>query len=215
MPKYTVDEIYVWATKIRPISSYQEVEYIESSWTQRINTWVKPTQSHWFECKFNLTQVSGDWNIMMTSNGAYNYRFWYWAYNLDQWQVWDGVTGTPYWNTGKYPSLNTDYISLYNVNNSHKWTLNGEDIYTFQAIWTIPYSLTWNIFCQTLWSDTTFVRYWSFKLYYMKITEWTTLVRDFVPCYRKPDWEIWLYDRVNEQFYTNSWTWTFTKWPDV
>lgn len=196
-------------------AEYQEVEYIESSWTQRINTGIKPTQNHWFECKFNLTQTSGDWNIMMTSDSSYNYRFWYWGYNTQNWQVWDWVTQIRYNYTSNPPSPNTDYISLYNVNNSKKWNLNGVDVYTFPTIWTIPYSLTWNIFCQTLWNEWFFVRHWSFKLYYMKITEDTTLVRDFVPCYRKLDNVIWLYDLVNDVFYTNSGSWTFTKWQDV
>jgi hypothetical protein len=39
--------------------------------------------------------------------------------------------------------------------------------------------------------------------------------RDMIPCYRIADWEIWMYDVVNGVFYTNSWSWTFTKWPDV
>ena len=55
----------------------------------------------------------------------------------------------------------------------------------------------------------------NFDLSYCKIYENWTLIRDFVPCYRKSDNVIWLYDLVNNQFYTNSWSWTFTKWPDV
>lgn len=53
------------------------------------------------------------------------------------------------------------------------------------------------------------------RWYYVKIREWETMVRDLVPCYRYADWVIWMYDKVNDVFYTNSWTWTFTKWPDV
>ena len=41
------------------------------------------------------------------------------------------------------------------------------------------------------------------------------LVRDFIPCYRKSDNVAWLYDLVNNIFYTNSGTWTFTVWPNV
>jgi hypothetical protein len=52
-------------------------------------------------------------------------------------------------------------------------------------------------------------------VYSFKIYSNNDLVRDFVPCCRTSDDAIWLYDKVNDVFYTNSWTWTFTKWPDV
>lgn len=53
------------------------------------------------------------------------------------------------------------------------------------------------------------------RLYSCKIKQGDNLYFDFVPCYRKSDNEIWLYDRVGKQFYTNAWTGTFIKWPDV
>jgi hypothetical protein len=37
------------------------------------------------------------------------------------------------------------------------------------------------------------------------------LVRDFIPCYRKSDNEIGLYDVVNGVFYANAGSGTFTK----
>jgi hypothetical protein len=62
------------------------------------------------------------------------------------------------------------------------------------------------------WVDS---RKFSWKLWYFKISESWTLVRDFVPCYRKSDSVIWMYDLVGKQFYTNAGSWTFTKWPNV
>jgi hypothetical protein len=53
------------------------------------------------------------------------------------------------------------------------------------------------------------------RWYYVKIWQWNAQVRDLVPCYRKSDSVIWMYDTVNDVFYTNDWSWTFTKWPDV
>ena len=41
------------------------------------------------------------------------------------------------------------------------------------------------------------------------------LLRNFVPCYRKSDGEIGMYDLVNGVFYTNSGSGTFTKGEDV
>ena len=42
-----------------------------------------------------------------------------------------------------------------------------------------------------------------------------TLVRDLIPCYRIADNEIGMYDIVNDVFYTNAGTGTFTKGADV
>ena len=53
------------------------------------------------------------------------------------------------------------------------------------------------------------------KLYYCKIYDNNTLVRDFIPCYRKSDNVIGLYDKVNNVFYTNSGTGTFLKGADA
>ena len=53
------------------------------------------------------------------------------------------------------------------------------------------------------------------KLYSMKLYEDSIIVRDFIPCYRKSDGEIGLYDLVNNVFYTNKGTGTFLKGENV
>lgn len=53
------------------------------------------------------------------------------------------------------------------------------------------------------------------KIWGMKMTKDSILVRNFIPCYRKSDNEIGMYDLVNNQFYSNAGTGTFTKGPDV
>ena len=53
------------------------------------------------------------------------------------------------------------------------------------------------------------------KLYYCKIWDDETLVRDFIPCYRKADNVVGMYDLVNRVFYTNAGTGEFIKGPDV
>ena len=48
------------------------------------------------------------------------------------------------------------------------------------------------------------------KLFYCKMYENDILIRDFIPCYRNSDNEVGLYDLVNNVFYTNQGTGTFT-----
>jgi hypothetical protein len=53
------------------------------------------------------------------------------------------------------------------------------------------------------------------QIYGCKIYEGTELIRDFVPCYRKSDNVIGLYDLANNEFYTNNGTGEFIKGADV
>ena len=54
------------------------------------------------------------------------------------------------------------------------------------------------------------------KLYKLDIyDENGTHIYDLVPCYRKSDSVIWMYDIINDVFYTNEGSGTFTKWSDV
>ena len=59
---------------------------------------------------------------------------------------------------------------------------------------------------------------WNNRLRYFYIEFYDnndTLVRNFIPCYRKSDTEIGLYDLVNDVFYTNAGSGTFIKGNDV
>ena len=62
----------------------------------------------------------------------------------------------------------------------------------------------------TIDSGNTYVR-----IYYFKVYEDGALVRDFIPCYRKSDGEIGLYDKVEKKFYANSGTGVFLKGNDL
>lgn len=55
----------------------------------------------------------------------------------------------------------------------------------------------------------------SLKLYELKIYDNGSLVRNYVPCYRKSDNEIGVYDLVNGVFYTNQGTGTFVKGKNI
>lgn len=53
------------------------------------------------------------------------------------------------------------------------------------------------------------------KLKYLKVDDGSTVVLDLIPCYRKSDNEIGMYDLVSKTFFTNQGTGTFTKGADV
>lgn len=53
------------------------------------------------------------------------------------------------------------------------------------------------------------------NIYGARITQGSEIVREYIPCYRKSDGEIGLYETFTGQFLTNAGTGTFTKGADV
>lgn len=53
------------------------------------------------------------------------------------------------------------------------------------------------------------------RYYYLKMWLDDVLVRDYIPCYRKSDGEIGMYDLVSNSFFTNAGSSTFEKGDDV
>lgn len=213
--------IYLWETKETHNlpSEYQEVEYIDSngSWSSiswpYINTWYSWTTNNG-EVKFKYRPLAfGNAYYIDRFGGAYmnNNRAFalYICYSSPYVWLWGNDIQLT-WNTF---SVGTDYEFDITANNwNANISINGVNR-TETYSWSIGNNYIYSIFA---WHETNGFEYrCSARLYYFKMYEWWTLVRDFVPCYRKQDTEIWLYDLVNDQFYANAWTWTFTKWPDV
>lgn len=184
-------------------AEYQEVEYIESngSWGnwQYINPWISIESwvSMWIEADFEWNNTSSraeaDLYSVYTSN--WYIQNWFWENPLRFNCNFNWCTNTSYTWTPSTVSQNTRFL--------------------YEAEWTPGWSdATW---CYLLaqQENNNWVWFLSAKLYSVKLYKNNQLVRDFVPCYRKSDTEIWMYDIVNDTFYTNSWTWTFTKGSDV
>lgn len=182
---------------------YQEVEYIWVSWQswQYISTWV--AVKNWLEFDLQIKQ-----NTAYTNNVAI---FW----NLRSASaiflyVYQSHYRLHYgWSTIDWSSISNDKITI----NVKPDSLTIDWVTTSVTHWSTFNSWYMNIWRANWWDPTNLQ--WMFDLYSMQIKDNWTLVRDFVPCYRKQDTVIWLYDLVNDQFYTNAGSWTFTKWPDA
>lgn len=197
----TINLIY----KARDIynNDYKEVEYIQSSWTQWINTWITPTINTKSQIKF--VNLEASWYSIY---GFYNnddnrdYRL----FNYNSSRLYFDIWGSRSIWVSEILSQNVLYeFELWNryVKDLVWWRtiVSWSTVSSFTANWTI--TLNGNANCSKN------------KWYYVKIYENWTMVRNLVPCYRKRDSVIWMYDIVNNVFYTNSWTWTFIKWPDI
>ena len=205
--------VYMPYTKLP--STYQEVEYIQSNGTQYIDTWVYVNPDYTIEMKFEITS-SVRYNTFFGTRTNWQQRY--------VWRTENIKNGIFYIQRSK---RYTD-----NSYESYEWNFNVNQIYTLkmnQELY-IDWSLKKTFSAST--SSTPFdtplalfaLRYdlttaWDFfywKIYYCKLwDDSNNLIRDFVPCYRKSDNVIWLYDLVNNQFYTNSWSWTFSKGDDI
>ena len=204
-------------------STYQEVEWIKSSWTQYINTGYIPTIYDEVETKFSTETTNWDTNLYWSRYMQNGYS------NKQDFTIWIN-TASWKWIAVHYPKTQTTDCTdtwwiftsdIINTARELKITpqndyVDGTNLYTFNVSRT-PYAWVDEtyLFAQNEYDWEWLKNRGKFTLYYFKISANWTPIRDFVPCYRIADGVIWLYDLIWGQFYTNSWTGTFTKWPDV
>ena len=201
--------VYLWEL-------YKEVEYIQSSWTQYIDTWYTLSSNSSIETKLSI--VSWVWNYDM-QYGSYG-------------TSWDKPSMFMQRN---YPDNNKLRVITYSNGYSDRKYIDSINNLVFNTDYNIVHTNTsfiinWvsqgTMSATTYTCDKTAYIFWvhtkrwigwpsAMKLYSFKIYESWTLVRDFVPCYRVSDNVIWLFDKVWNKFYTNAGTGSFTKWNDV
>lgn len=185
-------------------SAYKEVEWIQNSWTQRINTWLYPSSNMTVQMKFINTAYW--WMNLFWYNNAETDSFRFFRAN--------DTTYLDYWSWNNYNRISWTYItSTSDIYEVEFWNRYVKDIPTdtIKFSWTAVSFWEKSMNAYIFWNRDNTPDY--MKLYYCKIYVSWTLVRDYVPCYRKSDNVTWMYDLVNDQFYTNAWTWTFIRGP--
>lgn len=183
-------------------SAFQEVEYIESTGTQYIDTGIKPTSTNpnfIAEIDFSflsvpassylgLFGVNGNMQLAIYSN----YKF---------------GDGTNISNL--ILELNKKYSYKGNFASGKSYVDGTEVAQRNNSVWRNAYLFAVNGGNDEPTSNA------SGKIYSCKIYDNGTLVRNYIPCYRKVDNVIGLYDLVNGVFYTNAGEGTFDKGGDV
>lgn len=188
-------------TTILP-SEYTQVEYIESSGTQYIDTNFKPNQN---------TRVVLDFiNKDTTGSFLFGARISY-SDNSFTLVSADGSNVRSDYGANQYNyarTVGTRYVFDKNKNIDTLFQ-NGTQIntHTFTAT-TINPNL--NLYLFSTNNNGTAGTCSSIKLYSCKIYNNGTLVRDYIPCYNSSN-VIGLYDLINNVFYTNKGTGTFIK----
>lgn len=190
-------------------SEYQQVEYIQSSGTQYIDTnkTLTTTTSLTTNIAFTSTQLSQVNGLWGGSNNNYRLQF---GINNNSY-FWIGIGNNQYTTT---TSTNTNKhtfdIDLLNK----QYGIDG-NLITVSTISTSDVTSNIYLFAFNR-ADLSIPYYYCYqKVYSCKIYDNNILVRNFIPCYRKLDNEIGMYDTVNGVFYTNQGTGTFVKGPNV
>ena len=174
---------------------YQEVEYIESSGTQYIDTGYKPTSNNLrVVCDFEYTADHSASSVFGSESSG--------KYSIVPWGAPEFYVGSSTQLLAQTTALNTKYALDAHANaGTLTVSLNGT---TNSASYSgsILTTVNMGIFCNIVAGVAS--QFCSMKLYAMYIYDNSNLVRDFVPCYRKSDNVAGLYDLVNNVFYTNA-----------
>lgn len=189
-----------------PFNKFQQVEWIESDGNQWIDTGLDMNYINDIKFKFNITKMqttntaifganSSGGEVLLFYTGGYCYL--------------NGTSTIYNYTTG------TDYDVDFNITDGNgSLTINNNLLVT--ATGSSNSKRCYLFGSQARSSDTTPTYLASYKLYSFKITNSSNiLVRNMIPCYRKSNGEIGLYDLANNAFYTNQGTGTFTKGADV
>lgn len=195
---YKLKRMLIWLNQVRLPSEYQEVEYIQSSGTQWID-WLRLPVDFKFTITAQFESTNQYYNVYDTTEARpmlWVYTNWRFELNIDN------MTAVWTIDNSKFITVVSDAL----------WNTNKLLVDWVQVVeWTKISSIS---------KDTTLFHRgasdgfkWKIKYVLIEGTGWK--IRELIPCYRVSDWTIWLYDLVEWKFYTNSWTWTFTKWADI
>ena len=204
-------------TAILP-SEYQQVEYIENTENSYIDTGKILTQNNSVECKIKTPSTLADVTSMSfgSRDGAS-------SNNISSNFISNIITidfNNSNYNTYRASYTNmqvsTEYI-LYTSKNTRKiYNKNRNVLVENNTICndTITTPNTAHIFRINPMPQQHWL-YGKIRLYYFKIWENDELIMNLIPCYRKSDNEIGLYDLVSNTFLTNQGTGTFAKGDNV
>ena len=187
-------------------SEYQEVDYIQSSGTQYVDTGVAAHVDIKTVAKFSVSDLTASKNYIFGSvnSGVSRIQFSYsnplfigWGNRYENSISWDVDTNIHTVELGRWSNLKIDDTVAYTT--GYGYFVNGLPIYLFALNSTrTPSDISNGV-----------------RIYECQIYDNSTLVRDFVPCYRISDNVAGLYDMVNDVFYTNAGTGVFTKGSNI
>ena len=180
------DDRYLFEKTLLP-SAYTELDYIQSTGSQCIDTGIKYSDTLTFDLKFSdYTNAANTGGIFGTEG---------WMFSLTRYQPTKLIWCT---EQKKYFSYNS--FSPYKA-----YTVQcGKEFMTINDTETISVNSSGIFGTQNITLFKSNTGYASVKIYYFKIYDGKTLLRNYIPCYRNYDKAVGLYDLVSKRFYCNS-----------
>ena len=176
-------------------SQYQQVDYIQTDGTYTINTGVIPSSNLGFRIKYMITTMGANPSPMSCQESAYL------AYGIivgTQSENRQIASGNGSWYdgwTGVYASENVLYDVEYNYFNSENVYINNSKVLGLNSNRDIPNSEL------RIFRGSNSNSYTTGKLYEVLITDDKNVIQHYIPCYRKSDNMVGMYDVENDIFY--------------
>lgn len=201
--KIEINGITVWEKSTNRLpDEYQEVEYIESTGTQYIDTGVVGKNGIRILTEMGWATLSGSLFGSRKDSGATRFFVTYYANRIDFGYSGDTVSDVS-------PQAGQTYEIDFDVMGS-QYNFGVDDTYKTGRVLEIDTECNMFIFGANRPYTTNQLSKSIFKSMMITNANGETL-RNFIPCYRKSDNEIGLYDTVSKSFFTNSGTGTFLK----
>ena len=192
------------APRPRIPSEYQEVEYIESSGTQYIDTGFYPNGNTKFSVQFeNLAMSNGTASVL----GA-------WDETTNAFLVTCGSSALYVRCGGSDNFLFAKASGIMRVScELDTAVVNGSSITQAETSSDTDISSSILVFGRN--NEGVPEVLGSNRIWWLKIWNGAEIMRDFIPCYRKADNEVGLYDLITKQFYSSQGADNFIKGKDV
>lgn len=185
---------------------YIELQYIQSSGTQYIDTQYKPNNNTRVQCKFELLESGRAYGIFGSRIGYQNTAFDLFA---------NGQNSSKYFQDDYGPNVNAPIASalgIYEIDKNKNVTNINGNVHTFPSS---AFQCNYNMYVLGInTSGSSNNQLGSLKIYNCQIYDNGTLIRDFVPC-KTVEGTVGLYDIVNQTFYTNAGTGSFIAGPSA
>ena len=183
---------YTIINEIKLPNDYVQVDFIESDKHQYIDTEVVPNQDTKIYTKFQLKSIGANYPFGVRTGSQINAC--YIAGDANNWTMRFGAT--------------PNYASAYQADtNLHEIELSKNGIYFDNKFETTSdetnFKCMGNLYLFAL-NNNGKIAYGNTKIFEFIIWQDNNIIRHFIPCYRKSDKIIGMYDIANNKFYTNS-----------
>ena len=195
-----------WTVKAAIPAEYTQLEYLQSTGTQYIDTSVVGRTGVSVEASFQLSNLDNGslFGNRMTGSTRFWPAMWYSS-------KWNSTIATDSYNRAPAIAANTMYTTYF-VSNSSGWTFDVNGSRILSGTQTVDNT-------NNLWmfgTNNGALQYpFKGKAYWAKIWNNGTLVRKFIPVRRNSDNVLGMYDMVSGTFFTNAGTGTFTAGPEA